>query len=182
MDYQSIVLTYGPKHFYEGKNNFTFLIYNPNADLVTYGFNLTFPGGTAGNSGTTDIGESLYSNFTIGPSLAFDKVELNYYYETNISGIRSFTYYYPITGITNNTMMRNKTETYGLGLIERILISVLLIILIAGVGTLIGQPIAGFGLGLFMYGYFVYIGFLPLWSILLTMLLGLIIIGSRPEG
>ncbi len=185
-DYDQIALIYAPKLFYGGvDNNFTFLIQSPYGELVDYGYALTFPGGTASNSGTNALGSQLYNNFTIYGATVFDRVQVDYYYETVFAGRRDFTYYYPISlekseASGNNTMVANRDKTYGLGLFERIFISVFLVFLFVGIATLIGQPTAGFGIGLLLYGFFIYVGFIPLWSCLITITIGLIILGSRP--
>jgi hypothetical protein len=79
-------------------------------------------------------------------------------------------------------MISNRDTTYGLGLLERLFISVFIVLLVVGIATLIGQPVAGFGIGLLIFGYLTFIGFTPLWAVLLTITIGFIIIGSKPEG
>lgn len=186
-DYDRISLVYAPTLYYDGRdNNFTFLIQSPYGDLLSYGYDLTFPGGTASNSGTNSIGAQLYNNFTITGANIYDTVKVSYYYDSGFAGRRDFTYYYPISLIestgNNNTMIQNKDKTYGLGLFERLFFAVFIVCLVIGIATLIGQPIAGMGMGMMIYGYFVYVGLIPLWSILISVTLGLLIIGSRPGG
>ena len=79
-------------------------------------------------------------------------------------------------------MIANRDRTYGLGILERVLIAVFISILVAGIGAFIGQPVPGFALALVILGYLCYIGFISIWVILLPIAIGLIIIGSRPEG
>lgn len=185
-DYDQIALIYAPFLFYDGRdNNFTFLIQSPYGELIEYGYDLTFPGGTASNSGSNSIGSQLYNNFTITGANVYDRVKVEYYYETGLAGRRDFTYYYSIVveeAQGNNTMITIKDKTYGLGLFERIFLAVFIVVLVVGIATLIGQPIPGMGLGMLIYGILAYIGFIPLWSILISLTLGLIIIGSRPGG
>ncbi len=185
-DYDQIALVYAPFLFYEGQdNNFTFLISSPYGELISYGYDLTFPGGTASNSDSNSLGSQLYNNFTIAGASIYDTVKVDYYYESSFAGRRSFTSYYPIVveeSKGNNTMIANRDKTYGLGIFERIFFAVFIVILVVGIATLIGQPIPGMGMGLLIYGYFVYIGMVPLWSVLISFMLGLVIIGSRPGG
>lgn len=184
-DYDKIALVYSPYVFYENQdNNFTFLIQSPYGELNSYGYDITYPSGTQSNSGSNSIGEQLYSNFTITGANFNDTVRVHYYYSTTLAGLREFTYYYPIIvseAIGNNTMIKNKYRTYGLGLFERLFLSTFFVLLFVGVATLIGQPIAGFGLGMFIFGFMVHIGFIPLWSILISIAIGIIIIGSQPS-
>jgi len=181
-DYDQLALYYTPTLFYNEKvNNFTFMIHSPYDALTGYGYTLTFPGGTDTQAGTSTAGESLESGFTITGATVQDRLKLDYYYITDQSGQRNFTFYYSIV-VGNYTMVSNIDRTYGLGLFERVFLSVFIVILVVGVSTLIGQPIGGMGLGLLVMGYLTFIGFLPLWAILLPVTIGLIILGSRPEG
>lgn len=181
-DYDKVAIYYYPKEFINDReNNFTFMIHSPYDELIHYGYDLTYPGGSTSESGTAGVGEILDSNFTITGATESDRLRLDFYYETNISGLRNFTYYYSIR-VGNNTMMANVDRTYGLGILERVLISVGIAVLVVGVGTLVGQPIPGFGLGLIILGYLSYIGFAPMWSVLMPIAIGLIILGSKPDG
>ena len=180
-DYDKIALTYSPTIFYNDREtNFTFNIHCPYAELTGYGYGLSFPGGTSNESGSVDIGEELTSNFTITGATSTDRLRLDYYYQTDIAGRRTFTYYYEIITATGNyTMIANRDKTYGLGLVERVLVSVFIVLLTVGIATLVGQPVPGMGIGLLMYFYLCYVGFVPLWSVLISITIGLIILGSR---
>jgi hypothetical protein len=182
-DYDHTAIIYDPKLFYVGvDNNFTWIIQNPYGELIQYGYNLTWDGGYSTASGSNAIGEQLNTNFTLTGLGSLDQITLHYYYETTIAGIRNFTYYYPvIIATSNNTMLANKNTTYGLGLFERVFITVVMVLFIVGIATMVGQALAGMGLGLAMFGFFVYIGFLPVWLVLITITVGLLIITARPE-
>lgn len=177
-DYDRIALRYYPTSFYDGQeNNFTFIIQSPWGELESYGYTLTYPGGTKSQSGFNAIGSQLNSPFNITGADFTDSVILNYYYETSLSGVRNFTYYLPIDVSANNlTMTHNRSTTYGLGIFETILISVLIFVLVTGIATLVGQPIGGFVLSLFLMGYFVYIGFIPWWSVGISLFVGVVML------
>ena len=181
-DYEKLAIYYYPTAYYDGEiNNFTFMLHSPYGELSEYGYTLSYPGGSTSESGMTNVGEILESNFTITGATEYDRVRIDYYYYTNLSGYRNFTYFYSII-VGNMTMISNKEQTYGLGLLERILVSVFVGIFVVGIATLIGQPVAGMGLGLLIMGYLSFIGFMPIWSFLLPGTLGLIFVGSRPGG
>lgn len=182
-DYDNIALIYAPTLFYDDQeNNFTFLIQSPGGELINYGYALTFPGGTSNKSGSDSLGSQLFSEFNITGSEAGDTLKLNYFYNTNASGIRNFTFYYPIVlSGSNQTMIGLRNKTYGMGIIERILIMVFGAILIVGIATLIGRPIPGMALGLIWMGILVYIWPDLLWSGLISLTLGLILLGSQSE-
>ena len=73
-----------------------FLIQSPDGELTSYGYTLTYPGGSSSNSGSNAIGSQLESTFTISGASVNDTVLLYYYYDTDLSGFRNFSYRYPI--------------------------------------------------------------------------------------
>jgi len=180
-DYDRVAIYYTPTRFYEDDlTTFTFLIQSPYSELNSYGFNITYPGGYKELSGYAAVGESLETSFTIVNATISDQVELNYYYETDLAGLRTFTQYYSIAITAGNyTVARVKDNTYGMGLFERLFIAVLMCIIVAGIGALVGKPIAGSGLALLIYCWLAIIEFIPVWSIAISVLVGVIIIGSR---
>jgi hypothetical protein len=111
-----------------------------------------------------------------------DTVTLYYYYTRNDIGIKNFTAYFPISvPASNYTMAGNKDRTYGLGLVERVLVSVICIIIVVGICAMMGQIIPGMGLGLVCMGYLMYIGFLPLWAGLLPVIMGVLYLITKVE-
>ena len=76
----------------------------------------------------------------------------------------------------------DRGETYGLGLFERVFISTLIILFIVGIASLIGQPIPGLALGLLVWGFMAYSGFVPLWSIILTLIVGVFFLMWKSGG
>lgn len=184
MDYDRIALYYRPSTYYNNKTQpFDLTISSPYNHLTGYGYTLTYPGGTVTNTGVNTAGEVLTSIITINGANYYDRVKIDYWYNSDISGVRNFTKYHSIImDEDNTTMIGNRQNTYGLGLFERLLIAVFTVILIVGVATLVGQALPGLALGMGIYGYLVYIGFIPLWSVLISVTLALIIVGSNPEG
>lgn len=182
VDYDRVALIYSPTIFYNGDNNFTFLIASPYNELISYGYDLTYPGGKTGKSASNSMGSQLMSTFTIVGANSYDRLRLDYYYDTELTGLRNFTFYYTISvPASNYTLISNRDETYGLGIFERILIGVGIVILVVGIGTLIGQPIMSMGLGLIVLGYLTYIGLVPIWASFMSMALGVILLGMK-EG
>jgi len=174
MDYDLISILFAPQSFFNNvAETFNFIIQSPNGELISYGINLTYPGGTLVSTGSNAIGGQLTGLVNITGAGIYDTVEFNYYYETTTAGRREFTAYLPIDGgMGNNTFMANRQTTYGLGLFERVLIGTCIVIFVVGIATLIGQPLAGLGLGIFVYGFLIYIGFIPLWSVIISMIVG----------
>jgi len=178
-DLDQIAVIYSPSSFNNDNTTFfNFIISSPGGELIEYGITLTYPGGSNSTTGGNAIGEQLSLGATITNATVYDFVKLEYYYTTSLTnGRREFTVMFPINfpyGSSSNTFMKNKTTTYGLGIFERLLVATLMILVVVGIATLIGQPIPGFALGLFIYGYLTLIGFIPLWAILSTMFVGII--------
>lgn len=181
-DYTGVSIIYAPTLFYPGTNTLTFIISSPDGLLTQYGYNISYPSDSNTTTGTNSIGGTLTTTFNIVNPSFNDRVKLDYYYITSDYGRRNFTMYYSINvnaTYINNTFIGNQNKTYGLGLIERLLIATVLIILIVGIFSLVGKQIPGLVFGMFVYGWMVYIGFIPLWSILLSITLGLLILGLR---
>lgn len=183
---EGIAIIYGPKTF----NNtyaatFSFLINSPYGSLTEYGINLTYPGGSSYSIGNNAIGGKLTALVTISNASVFDTVHLDYYYITTLYGRRNISIDLPITfpdGTGENTFMINKDKTYGLGIFERMIIATIMLIFVVGIGSLIGQPIPSFAFGLFIMGYLSYIGFVPLWLILPSMLVGIMFLMWKSGG
>lgn len=180
-DYDQVAIRYFPTTFINGQlNNFSFLIQSPSGELIDYGFNLTYPNGFTAESGSNAIGSQINTVINISGASSFDTVRFDYYYTTTLAGTRTFTYFFTIsnTETTANTFIANKDKTYGLGIFERIFAITLLTIIIVGVCSLVGQQVAGLALGLFCMSYFAYNGFIPLWSILISLLIGLFMLAT----
>ena len=79
-------------------------------------------------------------------------------------------------------MVKNRDNTYGLGLFERVLIMTLVIIFLVGVASIMGQPLGGVVLSLFIMGVFITIGFIPFWIVALSLVSGYFILLWRSGG
>lgn len=177
-----IIINIDPETFEEGDNNIPIQFISPYSEFNSYSYLLEYEGGNVSDSGSSRTGETFLQNFTIvNPSIT-DTVKLTVTYDTDLTGEIQKIYSYEILVAPGNyTMMRNKDQTYGLGLLERLLISVFCVLLVIGIATLIGQFVAGCFIGFSVFGGLVYIGFIPLWSILISILVGLIIISGRSD-
>ena len=185
IDYDRIAIRfYADQYRNNAPTNFTFIISSLN-ELTSYGYNISYPGGYSTNSGTNAVGEQFNSVFNINGATQLDRVKLYYYYTTTLSGLREFTNYYaiqvPSGNATNTTMMTTMGQTYGLGIFERMLIAVCIAIFATGLGALVGQLFGGFAIGLLSWGYLVFVGFLPIWVVIGTIIIGALILLTK-EG
>jgi len=180
-DYSQINLWYTPdEYIYNNLTQFDWFIQSPGGELLSYGFNITYPGGSYADQSNNAIGGQFNYSFKITDSTS-DTVTVRYFYNTSIAGRRDFKDIYHIEQYYNDTYMSNNNKTYGMGLFERVLITIILTVLIAGIFTFVGVPVVGLVLGLGAMGYFSYIGFVPIWSILPSMLVGVIVAMSRSD-
>jgi len=164
--------------FTNGSNNFSFTINSPLGLLSSYWLNVSYPGGFSDYSGTQSIGEVFDFDFNITNPDMFDTVMVQYYYSTSLSGSDTKTFYHPINFVnaSDGSWGNMDADFSGLGIFERIILVVLVVILVAGFAYLI----AGFGgsliMGLLVYVFFAATGFIPLWTILIPLLFGGVLI------
>lgn len=186
VDYDDISIIYAPHSFNNNDNTtFNFLIASPDGLLTNYGLTLTYPGGSQSASGVNAIGEQLSVWANITNATRWDRVRLDFNYTTSLAGTRTFTQYLDI--ITNstaseNTWMANKDRTFGMGLFERFLIVTIIIIFTVGIASLVGQAVPGMAIGLFLFGFMVYIGFIPIWGVIPSMIIGVIFLVWKSGG
>ena len=180
--FDRIYINWEPKLFYEGGNNFSITFYSPYGELNSYSYELEYPSNTTTGAGTTISGETFTTSFNITNPSRFDRVKLTWNYNTDLAGDRSGTEYYDIiVNPGNYTLMRIKDTDYGLGLFERLFISVFSALLILGISSLIGNVPAGMFLAFSWLGYLVFITFIPIWSILISVFVAMIIISGRSD-
>jgi hypothetical protein len=184
-----ITTIFSPNLFYNNQlNTFNMIWASPNASLLSYGYNISLPNGTSyTQSASNSLGSQLTNTFNITNASVYDTVRIDYYYITTLAGRRNLTLNLPIisnsSDVTlNNTFMSNRNNTYGLGIFERVLICVLIVLFVVGVGTMVGQPIPGLVMGLFVYGYMYWIGFIPIMAIVPTLFAGFFIIVWKSGG
>lgn len=182
-DYVGVSIGYSPRMFYANKvNNFTFFIHSPAGVLISYGYNITYIGGSSANSGTSSVGEAWDDSFTIGNTPIGAYLNLTYYYTTTQSGYKSFSFRYEIVNVEiggNTTFIANRQQTYGMGIFERVLLSTIIILIVGGLIGLVAGGFSGLGIALLLMGYFAYIGFVPWWAIYISLFVGFIILAWR---
>jgi hypothetical protein len=185
MDFDDIALIYSPTTFYNGiATNFNWLISSPGGQLTSYSIRLTYPGGTSLASGVNAIGEQLLTVVNVTGADAWDLVTLEYNYTSTISGVRTFLVTLPIitNGTGSGTWMSLKDKTYGLGLFERILIVTIIVIFTVGIATMVGQPVPGIAVGVFVFCFLAYMGFVPVTAVLPSIVIGIIFLMWKSGG
>jgi len=184
VDFDDISFIYSPTTFYNDQNIIiNFLISSPTGQLTDYGITVTYPGGNDSDSGVNAIGEQMSAMVNISGATTFDYVILDFNYTTTVGGFKTYKFNLPInSNVTTGTWLTNKDKTYGLGIFERMLIATIIIIFVVGIATMVGQALPGVALGMFVFMFLVFIGFVPIWVILPSMLMGIIFLVWKSGG
>ena len=184
-NYLGVNIQFYPTTFYANKTNtFTWLIQSPSGTLTSYNINISYPGGSQTFSGSNSIGEEFNLNFTIPSSVEIDsKVNLTYCYKSSMgTNTRCYDLQYSITGIySESSLTAIKDNTYGLSLLSRIIIATITVIIVAGLLTFLGNFLIEGVAGLLLLGFLAKIGFIPLWSVLLSLTIGVVFIIWRSD-
>lgn len=180
-----VTITYYTDHYpkwFLNNDNTTFTINFGSADgsLETYGFSISYPGGSNESAGANAIGETFLATFPITSASPSDRVNLTYWYDSVFGDNRTYSASWVIEGAAGNgTIFKASDNDEGLGTLEMILIAVIVTLLVAGLLTLIGSPLVGIMGGTVVLGFFVYIGFLSIWVVIPSFFVGMLIFMGR---
>ena len=181
--FDRIGLYINPPIYYTGLNDFNLTIHSYFGELTSYSYTLTYPGGTTSDIGYNAYGEGLNNIITIiNPSL-FDEVQLDITYSMPLFGTKSLTYFYSIGNLTNGTLIQSPDNdpTYGMGMLERLIIVMFGAILIMGLCVLAGMELPGILLQGIWGAYWCIVKFVPWWAFLPSIFIAIIIISGRSE-
>lgn len=182
-DYSAVIIEIDQEAFYTNQSNpLGIMIYSPDGSLEDYTFNITTALGTATYTGTSAMGESFFYNFTLPVDTESQAVIISYCYDRTLGDQRCFTRNYLVTGsYTSTSFLGQQDNTFGLGLLERIIIATIFAVFVAGLVGAVGGAVAGGALGMIIFGFFTFTGFLPLWAILPSVLVLAVLIFGRTE-
>jgi hypothetical protein len=163
-----------------GSNTFMWEIKAPLGDLEQYAYSLyTSCKNITSFSGVNNYGDIDLVTFNLTCATTTDHVTLHYNYTLIDGMIRSFTYTYAISGYINSTAFtKNQDEHYGMGLFERVLIVVLIVVIMGGLIAKFSNIVAGLGASLLILAYMSNIGFIEWWLIAPSLFVGFILITS----
>ncbi|MGV8169227.1 MAG: hypothetical protein ACP5N3_04190 [Candidatus Nanoarchaeia archaeon] len=183
---EDVQITYTPHQFFANETiNFTWIITSVDGVLNEYGVNLTFPCGNKTFTGNNSIGETYTTTFSITCAKFMDTMNITYYYTSVGNDRKTYREYYYISGTysgSNYTWINigRNANTYGLGDLERIFIVTFLVLIVAGTVYLIVGGIGSIVMALLIFGYFSWTGFIPFWSIAISVIAGIfILIGGK---
>jgi len=180
--YQGVSIIISPSQYYnDQQNNFTITFNSPNGTLTAYNYNITFPGGSVADSGVNAYGGTFSSDVNITGAGWLDTVNLTYGYDTSIGTPKSHYKLYSIIDPTldEGLFIKNMDNDYGLGIFERILATMIVVIIVTGIISLLAGILVGMPIGLIIMGYFTIIGFMPLWATLPSLFVAFIILATR---
>lgn len=181
-DYSSVFVSYNPTTYSSPSvGTFTFILTAPGSILTYYGYTMTYPGGVITHSGTSPTGQEWSDAYTIGIVPYGSTVNLTYFYNSTLSGYRSFKTSFRINTASNLLMAANQNNNYGLGLFEKTFVSTIIIIFIAGIGGLAAGFAAGLVLSILTILFLLYIGFISWWSFGITLFIAAMILFWRVD-
>lgn len=186
-DFTSVSVSYYTSNGYliffnQANNTLYWIITSPIGSLVNYSLNISTPNGDYLQAGNNAIGETFNQTFQITNANLTDRVKISYCYQTTTSANKCFRYPYLIEDVhSNRSIMGNLNQTYGMGVFERTLIATVINAVGSGVFYALGGLMAGLPMTLFLMVLFYKSGFIPLWGILPSMLVGIVLIigGTR---
>jgi hypothetical protein len=181
LDDVSIGIT--PQVFYNNiVNNVTFSILSGRNILTSYYIYIDYPGGSNLSTGSSSAGESFYTRFNITNAGLFDHINVTFAYNTSTNVTdRALTYQYTIqnANIPAYTWAKGTQDLQGSGYLERAIIATIAAIVMGGfVGLVAGTFAAGIMIMLTFIG-FVYVGWLPFYTVAPAIVLGIVLIASR---
>lgn len=180
--YSGVSIYYYPKLFYEGTNTLTFSIAQPEGLLDNYYINVSYLGTYEEYIGTSNHGEVYIMPFNITGATHNDRINITIYYKIINGSEYSFTnQYFIIANPSNSTWIQTlKAEKYGMALLERIILVTFIVLLLAGTAAFYTGPTAGGVIGIFIFGFFAYAGFLPGWFVVIPVVAGFfLLMGGR---
>jgi hypothetical protein len=176
-DFVGVLVSHSPYSYVSGANTFNATIIEPLGNLTSYGVVVSYPGGVYTDSGVNPVGELFTSPIIIVGATNQSTVNVTIYYQLTGGNNKTFNYKYPITfSALPGTFIYNVDHTYGMGVLERVLIVTLFVILVAGIVSYYGNPVIGGVVGIFIFVYFAYVGFISFWLLIIPIFSTFIII------
>jgi hypothetical protein len=177
----TVSVNFMPKYFNKGANNFTIFFNSPEGRFSNYGFNLTYPGETYSYSNNNAVGESKLVSVVIDDEIAEygDYVTLIYFYTVVGGQEQSFEFRLPIRDLASDlTIFDNLNNKYDLNAFEKLIIMTLIIILVGGISILTAGQQTGGVVIMMLFGLFSFMGFVPVWTIAIIILVAITYITS----
>ena len=108
-----------------------------------------------------------------------DALTVTITYHTPLTGTRTFTDQYRIEGTNTTTITALKDRDFGMGLLDKLLVATLMIGLLAGIFGMVLGGLAALLVAILFFGFFTYIGFIPLWGAAISVILGFLLLARK---
>lgn len=177
---EDVKITWTPQQYFANETtNFTMIFSSATGVLNSYGVNISAPCTSYNFSGNNSIGETFQQSFTINCSHYRDTINITYYYTSVGNPQKIYHAQYFISGTysaSSYTWINMRQNHFGMGLLERIFIVVLLALIVGGTSYLMIGGIGALLLSLFIFGYFLSTGFIPMWSVIISLISGIFLL------
>ena len=179
--YGDVNVYWQPAAFYNNQsNNFTLIISSGAGTLVSYSYGVSYPGGTCSGVGANVVGQGFNCVFSMVGATLGDSVVVNYTYSDSFGRVVSGGGVYAVLGNWGvGTLAQMQGNTYGMSLFERLLVATLITVALAGLVTLAAGSLVGVVFGLFIYGVFIVLGFIPAYAAVFVIIVGFFIVSRR---
>jgi len=158
-------------------NTLIWIISSPIGVIDDYNLTITYPTGSEYRTGNLATGEQFTIPFNITGANISSKVIIAYCYKSTTSYNKCFTFPYSIIGsYANTSMIANKDRTYGLSVIERVIIVTIVTLLVSGLFYTMGGELTGLLISIIVMAFFMKIGFTTLWMNIPSLFIGFIIL------
>jgi hypothetical protein len=170
-------LTGTNKWYFNRSNVLVWIISSPIGSLENYNLTLIYPSGNHTETGILATGEQFIIPFNITSANSSSRVYVNYCYKSTTSGQKCFINPYSIIGAYDNTsIIANIGNTYGLGIMERAIISTIIILMVGGLFFMVAGFLPGLLISVILMGFLSITGFMTPWMVLPSLFIGIIII------
>ena len=173
-DYQDIVVEILPSTLNNRQQaNFTYYVSAPRGNLQAFNYTMStnLNSSTFTNQSTSAYGGILRSSFYVNASnFANATIYFHYRYLLSNGVEKVFMKVYSIDNPQAGNMIYNKDNPYGMSLFSRIIVSTLIVIFAVGISAFYTNVMGGLLIGIGVYGYLIYTGFLPGWIVVVSLI------------
>jgi len=177
---EDVKITWSPQQYFANETtNFTMIFSSATGVLNSYGVNISAPCVSYNFTGNNSIGQTFQQNFNINCSHFRDTINITYFYTSVGNTEKVYHAQYFISGTYSSspyTWVNMRNNHFGMGLLERIFIVVLLALIVGGTAYLMVGGIGALLLSLFIFGYFLSTGFIPMWSVIISLISGIFLL------
>jgi hypothetical protein len=163
--------------------NVTASFISPQGELTNYGINIEYNNETYSLHGSNMYGSTLRQALNLTTASPGDVVIIQSYFYTSDGSEVIKTQTYLILDYRDDklTHMHNYENPYGLSLLERVLITMIIMIILVGMGYISAGTTGASLLLMFGFGYLSYIGFISWWFTIPSMIV-IVLIEARRVG